>query len=431
METLSFETIIFSDRGDHVEGLFLNIFSFKLPKEVLLSIGNFSVGNNSISFEAENSREKFNALLDEALLNLTNVVTKKKTVYVHKNSGIPLIGDIAFGLIDRGTNIIEVRPISGCNIRCVYCSVDEDKRDIDFVVDADYLVAEFRKLVEFKNVAHVEAHIASQGEPTMYADLPRLIAGIRKIHQVKTISIDTNGILLTKSKIDELIKAGLSRVNFSINAIDDKTAKKIADVGDGYNIQKVLETAKYLSDHVELIIAPVFVQGWNDDELEKIVEFTKSLKNEKFTPKCYIQNFLNYRFGKNPAKSVEFDAFFEKLKLLEQKHKIKLIIDKTDFNIIKTKSLPKPFKEGDVVRAKTMSVDRLPNEVLAVAKDRIISVFNLKKQGMIDVSKNTNNANKQVVLEHVQENTKCIKLGRFIDVKITGDKHNIFYGVVV
>lgn len=400
METLSFETIVFSDRSDFVEGLFLNIFSFRILKEVLLSIGNFSVKTNSISFEAENSREKFNALLDEALLNLTNVVTKKKTVYVHRNSGIPLVGNIAFGLIDRGTNIIEVRPISGCNIRCVYCSVDEDKRDVDFVVDADYLVAEFQKLAEFKKINDIEAHIASQGEPTMYADLPRLVAGIRKIPQVKTISIDTNGILLTKSKIDELIKAGLSRVNFSINAIDDKTAKKIADVGDGYNIQKVLETAKYLSDKVELIIAPVFVQGWNDDELEKIVEFAKSLKNEKFTPKCYIQNFLNYRFGRNPAKSLEFDKFFEKLRLLEEKHKVKLIIDEKDFSIVKTKSLPKPFKEGDVVRAKTLSVGRLPNEILAVAKDRVISLFNPRKQGMIDV-------------------------------KITGDKHNIFYGVVV
>ncbi|MBI4141004.1 radical SAM protein [Candidatus Woesearchaeota archaeon] len=288
METLSFETIIFNDCKDYVEGLFLNIFSFRISKEILLSIGDFSVSSNSISFDAENAREKFNAVLDEALLNLTNIVTKKKTVYVHRNSGIPLIGSIAFGLIDRGTNIVEVRPISGCNIKCVYCSVDEDKRIVDFVVDADYLVDELRKLVEFKRINNIEAHIASQGEPTMYADLPRLIEGIKKIQQVKTISIDTNGILLTKSKIDELLKAGLNRINFSINAIDDKIAKNIAAVGDGYNIQKVLDTAEYLSDKVELIIAPVYVQGWNDDELEKIVEFTKSLKNEKFEPKCFI-----------------------------------------------------------------------------------------------------------------------------------------------
>ena len=400
METLSFETIIFNDFQDYVEGLFLNIFSFIIPKDVLSKIGSFSVNKNTISFDAENARAQFSSILDEALLHLTNKITQKRTVYVHRNAGIPLIGSIAFGLIDRGTNIVEVRPISGCNIKCVYCSVDEDKREVDFVVDADYLSDELKKLVEFKGVAGIEAHIASQGEPTMYADLPRLVAGIKKIPQVKTISIDTNGILLTKSKIDELVKAGLNRVNFSINAIDTIIAKKIADVGDAYNINKVLETARYLSDKVELIIAPVYVQGWNDDELEKIVEFTKSLKNEKFEPKCFIQNFLNYRFGRNPAKSLDFNKFFEKLKVLEQKHKIKLIIDEKDFNIVKTKSLPKPFKDGDVIKAKTVSVGRLPNEFLAVANNRVISLTNPRKQG-------------------------------FVDVKITGDKHNIFYGVVV
>ena len=400
METLSFETIIFNDFQDYVEGLFLNIFSFIIPKDVLSKIGSFSVKKNTISFDAENARAQFSSILDEALLHLTNKITQKRTVYVHRNAGIPLIGSIAFGLIDRGTNIVEVRPISGCNIKCVYCSVDEDKREVDFVVDADYLSDELKKLVEFKGVAGIEAHIASQGEPTMYADLPRLVAGIKKIPQVKTISIDTNGILLTKSKIDELVKAGLNRVNFSINAIDTIIAKKIADVGDAYNINKVLETARYLSDKVELIIAPVYVQGWNDDELEKIVEFTKSLKNEKFEPKCFIQNFLNYRFGRNPAKSLDFNKFFEKLKVLEQKHKIKLIIDEKDFNIVKTKSLPKPFKDGDVIKAKTVSVGRLPNEFLAVANNRVISLTNPRKQG-------------------------------FVDIKITGDKHNIFYWVVI
>jgi uncharacterized Fe-S cluster-containing radical SAM superfamily enzyme len=37
---------------------------------------------------------------------------------------IPLVGHIAFGVIDRGTNIIQVRPTSLCNLNCIFCSVD-------------------------------------------------------------------------------------------------------------------------------------------------------------------------------------------------------------------------------------------------------------------------------------------------------------------
>ncbi len=400
MEKLSFETLLFCEKQDFVEVIFLKIFSFVIPKETLNKIGKFLIDKNSISFDAQNSKQAFSSILDEGMLNLTNKVTGKKTIYVHKNSGIPLIGNIGFGLIDRGTNIIEVRPISGCNIKCVYCSVDEDKRSIDFVVDADYLVEEFKKLVVFKGVTQIEAHIASQGEPTMYADLARLVAGIKKISQVSTISIDTNGTFLTTSKIDELLSAGLNRINFSINAIADAVAKKIADVGEGYNIKKILETAKYLSDKVNLIIAPVYVPGWNDSELDKIVEFTKSLNNKKFEPKCYIQNFLQYRFGRNPVKQQGFELFFKTLKALEKKHNMKLIIEASDFNILKTKSLPKPFKEGDVIKAKIACQGRLPNEFLAVANNRTISLTNPKKQGIVNV-------------------------------KITGDKHNLFYGVVI
>lgn len=400
METLSFETLLFDEREDFVEVTFLNIFTFKIPKETLKAIGNFKVEKNKISFDADDAKSQFNAILDEGFLNLTNKLTGKKTVYVHKNSGIPLIGNIAFGLIDRGTNVIEVRPISGCNIHCVYCSVDEDKRTTDFVVDCDYLVEEFKKIVEFKGVKEIEAHIASQGEPTLYADLPRLVAGIKKIPQVSIISIDTNGTLLTKQKIDELISAGLNRINFSLNAIDESVAQKIADVKQGYNIKKILETLKYLSDKISLIIAPVYVPGWNDAELEKIIDFTKNLKNKNFEPKCCIQNFLNYKTGRNPVKPIEFNEFFKKLKEFEEKHKIKLIVTEKDFNIFKTKSLQKPFKTGDIVKAKILCAGRLPNETLAVANGRSISLTNIKKQGTITV-------------------------------KITGDKHNLFYGIVV
>lgn len=400
MEKLSFETLLFDERDDCIDVTFLNIFTFSIPKVLIKKIGNFVVGKNSISFESENAKPAFNAILDEGLLNLTNKITKKKTVYVHKNSGIPLVGNIAFGLIDRGTNVIEVRPISGCNIKCIYCSVDEDKRTTDFVVDADYLADEFKKIVDFKNVCGIEAHIASQGEPTLYADLVRLVARIKQISNVSIISIDTNGTLLTNSRIDDLVKAGLTRINLSINAISEDSAKQIANVDKCYNIKKVLEIAKYVADKIELIVAPVFVPGFNDSELNKIVEFTKSLKNKKFEPKCCIQNFLNYRTGRNPVKQKDFSVFFKNLKELEKKHDVKLIVGEGDFKIFKAKSLPKPFKEGDIIKANSLCKGRFPDEFIAVARGRCVSVTKPKRQGLVNI-------------------------------KITGDKHNIFYGVVV
>mgnify|MGYP000704676471 CR=1 FL=1 len=64
--------------------------------------------------------------------------------------------------------------------------------------------------------------------------------------------------------------------------------------------------------------------------------------------------------------------------------------------------LPKPFMEGDVINAVIKSQDRFPHAVIAVAKERNISVPNCE-----------------------------FKKGKKIKVKIVRDKHNIFVGKLI
>ncbi|MBI2564629.1 radical SAM protein [Candidatus Woesearchaeota archaeon] len=399
MAVIKFETINFQKCEESIKGIFLKTHEFIIKHSDLEKIGNYIVENKDLLFPDKKQEfvdRKFSLLLEEAFKNLKNRVTKKPALYVHRNSGIPLIGNIAFGVLDRGTNIIEIRPISGCNIRCVYCSVSDDARVRDVVVEREYLVQEFKKLVEFKKTSAIEAHIAAQGEPTLYGELVSLIQDLSCISEVGTISIDTNGTLLNEIFIDELISAGLTRFNFSLNSMDEETAKKIANAG--YNHKRVLGMIKYISTRAELIIAPVLVQGWNDKEMSSIIEFAKSLKNEKFTPKICIQNYLYYKYGRNPAKQLSFEEFYKMLENLEKKHCVKLIVSKEDFKIEKLPTLEKPFKKGQTIEAEIVGEGRLPNEKLAVAKERVISVISSLQRKKTHIS-------------------------------ITRSKHNIFYGV--
>ena len=86
---------------------FLKLYYTDIDKTEIESIGKFKIGKNFISFsdvaEAK-ANKKFNYLLDRAFKDLKNKVTKKPVVYVHQLSGIPLIGNNAFGLIDRNGN---------------------------------------------------------------------------------------------------------------------------------------------------------------------------------------------------------------------------------------------------------------------------------------------------------------------------------------
>ncbi|MBU3896307.1 radical SAM protein, partial [Patescibacteria group bacterium] len=309
MAELSFKDLSFEEKDDKVKVNFLRIFSFNIENNMLNAIGKFKISQNKIEFPDINDKRaqrKFNTLLSKGFAQLKNSLNNKKAVYIHKNSGIPLIGTAYFGLIDRGTNLIEVRPITSCNLNCIFCSVDEgisSRKEADFVVEKDYLVDEFRKLVEFKQESYIDAHINAQGEPLLYANIVELVADIAKIPQVKSISIDTNGTLLNKQLIDDLSSAGLTRINLSLHALDPKIANKMA--GTDYNLKKVMELAEYIPKKMDLIIAPVWLPGYNDHELVKLAKFANKIGAGKNCPPIGIQSFLNYKFGRNPVKAVD------------------------------------------------------------------------------------------------------------------------------
>src|SRR3989344_3236249 len=262
MAELVFKDLSFEKEKDKVKVNFLKIFYSYLEEDKLRKIAPFDVNKHSIFFKdvsEHSARKKFEFLLFNSFKNLKNKLNKKTTIYIHQSSGIPLIGTNYFGLIDRGTNIIEVKPITSCNIGCIFCSVDEgpySKRKTDFVIEKDYLVQEFRKIVEFKNSDNIDDHINAQGEPTLYSDMVELVRDIMSTKGVKTSSIDTNGLLLTKQYVDELAEAGLTRINLSLHSLDPQKATQLA--GYPYNLNKVLEIARYIpKTKMDLIIVPV------------------------------------------------------------------------------------------------------------------------------------------------------------------------------
>ena len=270
------------------------------------------------------------------------------------------------------------------------------RRKADFIVEKDYLVEELKKLIDYKQEDYIDAHINAQGEPTLYADMVDLVADIAKIPQVKCISIDTNGTLLNKQLIDDLAAAGLTRINLSLNALDQEIADKMA--GFPYNLKKVMALAEYIPKKMDLILVPVWLPGYNDNELIKLAKFAQEIGAGKNCPAIGIQNFLPYNFGRNPVKAVEMDVFYKKLQDLEQKHGINLINKEYMFNIKECKELPKPFKKGDIVKAELVCHGRLKNEMLAITQNRLISV------------------------------PYCYKQEGSVKLKIKRTKHNIFLG---
>jgi uncharacterized protein len=386
---LEFENFLFVKQEEGIKVLFMRYFYFLLSEEELKEIGNYEAKKNVISFDCKQSlaERKFMNLIHKKLHSELKFRNGTRTEFIDEG---PLLGPRRFGIIDSDSNCIEIRPLTGCNLACIYCSVDEGiyVKKPNYLIDRGLMVSELTKLIKIKKAEEFYIHISSQGEPLMYTDMLELIREISRIPRVKHINIGSNGTYLTPEYIDQLVDAGLTRFNLSINAIDPEKAKEIA--GCDYNIERIKDIARYLNKKLELIIAPTLLSNINEEEIPKIIKFCKELDCA-----CGVQNFLFYKGGRNIENAFAWDQFEEKMRAWEKEFDIQLLPPPIEFKIVEDKSLKKPFRKGDII----VGEYRFPEYI--EFKERLIHVPRLK---------NREGRNK-------------------IKVKIIKDKHNNFVGV--
>lgn len=299
-------------------------------------------------------------------------------VKIDEKSGIPLLGCIAFGVIDRGSNLLQIRATTVCNMKCKFCSTSANNFDMhpsNFIVDKDYLVKWTKHVIDLKDCKEIEINIDSMGEPTSYPQLAELISDLKKIPEVTFISMQTNGTLLTKELIKKLEKAGLGRINLSIHSLQNLQSKELFG-SSGYQLPKILESIKeILKTKIELLLAPVWLPNVNDNEIEKIIQLSKELNC-----KIGIQKYEIYKYSRKmkESKHVNFYKFYKKLEEWESKYNVKLKLGPNDFKIIRTKKIPLAFKVGEKVRCVIKSPGWINNQMIGVAKNVCISINNCK-----------------------------------------------------
>ncbi|MEM3623373.1 MAG: radical SAM protein [Candidatus Bathyarchaeia archaeon] len=310
----------------------------------------------------------------------------EKRLFEVSNS-IPLIGCIAFGLIDRGTNVIQVRPISTCPLSCIFCSTNAGPkskiRQTEYIVPLEYLVEEFEKIVAYKGRRHIEAHIDTVGDPITHPKIVELVSSLSHINGVETVSMQTHGSILNTELTDSLSDAGLKRVNLSLDALDQALAKKLTDT-EWYDVEKIVELMQHIVSNTktELLVAPVWIPGVNDEEIPKIIRLTKDMSKTK-SPFLGIQKYEIHKHGRKvrEAKPLSWKRFYEQLKIWESHFKVKLVLSPRDFGIHKRDMLPIPYRKHETVKVKVVGPGWLKKEKLAVTQrgDRSLTLVNAEE----------------------------------------------------
>mgnify|MGYP001564316735 CR=1 FL=1 len=301
---------------------------------------------------------------------------KSQLVRITKESGIPLIGCIAFGLIDRGTNLLQVRATTLCNMNCDFCSTDAGPfsrhHKTNFIVDVGYLAEELAKIAKIKG-DNLIIFLDSVGEPTIHPDFVNLVENIKKIPEVSQIVTITNGTLLNKEKIDELEGVGLDRINLSFHSFDPLLSKKLFGM-QSYDVEKIKEAILHIKQsNIDLMLTPVYLQGVNDQEIEKIIRFCKEINC-----KIGLQNYETYKYSRKmkEAKKQTYWKFYKQIEKWEKDYGIKLKVSNKDLNVEKRQRIPEVFDIGDRAKAEIVCYGWMNGQMIGKAKNRCISINN-------------------------------------------------------
>lgn len=335
------------------------------------------------------------------------VKTSVPKAFVKIDESTPLVGCIAFGLIDRGTNLIQVRPTSTCPLSCLFCSTNAGPksriRQTEYMVALDHLVEEFRNLVKFKGEHAIEAHIDTVGDPLTYPQIIELVHGLHQTRGVETISLQTHGALLNEELLDKLSSAGLTRINLSIDALNPKLGKKLADT-EWYSVNRTIDLAKYIVENtsIALLLSPVWVPNINDQEIPKIIELALKIEGAKRYPLLGIQKYQVHKHGRKVKniKAMRWKHFYTQLRAWEKLYKVKLALRPEDFGIHRRIMLPILYKRNEKVKLRVIAPGWLRREKLAVTilGDRTMTLINAEN----------------------------VSLGAKVKARIIANKHNIY-----
>lgn len=160
----------------------------------------------------------------------------------------------------RNINYLRISLTDRCNLRCVYCMPE----DITFRPRQELLQDdEILRLVRLFAGLGFEKYRLTGGEPTVRANIVELVRAIARTPGVKTVALTTNGLLLDRLA-QPLAEAGLSRVNISIDTLDQQKFKKLTRWGDVEDVWKGIAACQ--AANLAIKLNAVIVRNYNDKE---------------------------------------------------------------------------------------------------------------------------------------------------------------------
>jgi len=217
--------------------------------------------------------------------------------------------------LGREIDYLRISITDRCNLRCLYCMPAEGVENKAHQEILSY--EEILKIVKIGIELGIKKVRITGGEPLVRLEVEDFISSLKEL-DLEDISMTSNAVLLSK-KANKLKKAGLDRINISLDTLDPKKFREITRRDNLAEVLKGIKAAlKAELNPVKLNV--VVMRGTNDDELFDFVELSRKEKlsirfieymplggeaaAEKFISSHELKDLINEKYQLLPAVSI-------------------------------------------------------------------------------------------------------------------------------
>ncbi len=172
---------------------------------------------------------------------------------------------------NRYINYLRISVTDRCNLQCIYC---KPPSELNGLKHSDILTyEEILKIAKISLSIGIKKIRITGGEPLLRKGIISFISELSKLPGLEDLSITTNGILL-KDYAADLFKAGVKRINVSLDSLNFNKYYKITGGDYLFRVLDGLEEAERVGFY-PIKINVVVIKGINDDEIIDFALLTK------------------------------------------------------------------------------------------------------------------------------------------------------------
>lgn len=177
--------------------------------------------------------------------------------------------------LNRPMRDLRISVTDRCNFRCSYCMPKEIFGDDYVFLPREELLTfeEMERLAKIFESFGVKKIRLTGGEPLMRRNIDELVKKLLSLDNIKDVGLTTNGVLL-KQYAQKLKDAGLTRLNISLDALDENLFGNLN--GRGIKPSFILENIQFAQSlGFEIKVNMVVQKNVNDQEIIPMAKYFK------------------------------------------------------------------------------------------------------------------------------------------------------------